>query len=73
MVNDGVRIASDAQAWALKPAQFGGGAGAFQPDFGKLGLPSSVTARSTAPLSGGTYAEPERRVHHLTVQRSQTS
>jgi hypothetical protein len=29
MINDGVRIASDAQAWALKPAQFGGGAGDF--------------------------------------------
>jgi len=26
MVNDGVRIASDAQAWRLKPAAFGGGA-----------------------------------------------
>ena len=26
MVNDGVRIASDAQAWKLKPAAFGGGA-----------------------------------------------
>ena len=24
MVNDGVRIASDIQAWALKPSQFGG-------------------------------------------------
>ena len=28
MVNDGVRIASDAQAWKLKPAAFGGGADA---------------------------------------------
>ena len=27
LVNDGVRIASDAQAWILKPAAFGGGAG----------------------------------------------
>ena len=26
LVNDGVRIASDAQAWRLKPAAFGGGA-----------------------------------------------
>jgi hypothetical protein len=25
LVNDGVRIASDAQAWKLKPAAFGGG------------------------------------------------
>ena len=29
MVNDGVRLASDAQAWALKPQAFGGGAGDF--------------------------------------------
>ena len=29
LVNDGVRIASDAQAWALKPAAFGGGDGEF--------------------------------------------
>jgi hypothetical protein len=29
LVNDGVRIASDAQAWALKPQAFGGGNGQF--------------------------------------------
>lgn len=28
MVNDAIRIASDAQAWKLKPAAFGGGASA---------------------------------------------
>ncbi len=28
LVNDAVRIASDAQAWKLKPAAFGGGADA---------------------------------------------
>ena len=28
-ISDGVRFASDAQAWALKPAAFGGGSGAF--------------------------------------------
>jgi len=28
LVNDGVRIASDAQAWKLKPAAFGGGSDA---------------------------------------------
>lgn len=27
LVNDGIRIASDAQAWKLKPQAFGGGAG----------------------------------------------
>jgi hypothetical protein len=29
LVNDGVRFASDAQAWALKPDAFGGGSGSF--------------------------------------------
>lgn len=29
LVNDGIRIASDAQAWALKPTAFGGGDGEF--------------------------------------------
>jgi hypothetical protein len=29
MVNDAIRIASDAQAWNLKPQAFGGGDGAF--------------------------------------------
>jgi hypothetical protein len=38
LVNDVVRIASDAQAWALKPAAFGGGANSFTGlDFGDLG------------------------------------
>ena len=47
MVNDGVRIASDAQAWALKPAQFGGGAGSFASiDLTKLGY-SEVTSTNS--------------------------
>ncbi len=29
LTNDAIRIASDAQAWALKPAAFGGGNGSF--------------------------------------------
>ena len=29
LINDGIRIASDAQAWALKPTAFGGGDGDF--------------------------------------------
>jgi hypothetical protein len=38
LVNDGVRIASDAQAWALKPTAFGGGNGSLAgADFGDLG------------------------------------
>ena len=30
LVNDGVRIAADAQVWALKPQAFGGGDGDFE-------------------------------------------
>ncbi len=38
LVNDGVRIASDAQAWVLKPQAFGGGDGATTGlDFNDLG------------------------------------
>ena len=32
LVNDAVRIASDGQAWKLKPAAFGGGADSADPD-----------------------------------------
>lgn len=41
MVNDALRIASDAQAWRLKPAAFGGGAGNV----------------STAPWTGLTFSQ----------------
>jgi hypothetical protein len=49
MVNDAIRIASDAQAWALKPTAFGGGEGDFQDGttdlhFGTLGYTDSDTA-----------------------------
>ena len=40
LVNDAIRIASDAQAWKLKPAAFGGGAGAVEwtgLNFGQIG------------------------------------
>lgn len=47
LVNDAVRIASDAQAWNLKPGAFGGGAGAFTGlSFDQLGYEASA---------GGTY------------------
>ena len=43
LVNDVVRIASDAQAWNLKPAAFGGGAGAFTGlSFEQLGYVSAL-------------------------------
>ena len=42
LVNDAVRIASDAQAWNLKPAAFGGGAGEFTDiSFEQLGYETS--------------------------------
>ncbi len=40
MVNDSIRIASDSQAWKLKPSAFGGGASATNwtgLDFGQMG------------------------------------
>lgn len=38
MVNDAVRIANDAQAWAMKPTAFGGGNNSFVGiDFERLG------------------------------------
>ena len=44
MVNDGIRIASDAQAWALKPEAFGGGEGKFdRPDLRTLGYAEDTT------------------------------
>ena len=47
LVNDGVRIASDTQAWVLKPQAFGGGDGD----------PSGVTFDALGyEASGGTYA-----------------
>ena len=47
MVNDGVRIASDIQAWVLKPQAFGGGDGD----------PTNVTLASLGyEVSGTTYS-----------------
>lgn len=53
LTNDGVRIASDAQAWKLKPAAFGGGAskvGFDSLDFADLGY--EVTAGLYENLNG---------------------
>ncbi|MEM1114933.1 MAG: hypothetical protein AAF845_01085 [Bacteroidota bacterium] len=57
LVNDGVRIASDAQAWALKPTAFGGGNGAFTgvafQDLGyTLGGGTGCTAAQYGNLNG---------------------
>lgn len=45
IVNDVIRIASDAQAWSLKPKAFGGGDGAFTGvTFEKLGYTTGTGA-----------------------------
>lgn len=53
LVNDAIRIASDIQAWKLKPTAFGGGAG--QSDFANLTLAQlgyEVTAGVYTNLNG---------------------
>ncbi len=55
MVNDAIRIASDAQAWKLKPGAFGGGASATNwtgLNFGQLGY-----TEGDQGLHPGTAAE----------------
>lgn len=53
LVTDALRIASDVQAWALKPTQFGGGGGAAalsdlsEDGFASIGYPASA---------GGSYS-----------------
>lgn len=58
LVNDGVRIASDAQAWALKPAAFGGGASSTLSavTFAALGYTTTGTGTATAYTNiNGSY------------------
>ena len=48
MTNDVIRIASDAQAWNLKPTAFGGGNGSFtNVSFEKLGYAASGTGAAS--------------------------
>ena len=55
MINDGIRIASDAQAWALKPTAFGGGEGKFTGlTLAKLGY--EVNGSSQYVNANGTYS-----------------
>jgi len=51
LVNDGVRIASDAQAWALKPQAFGGPDVAASEDIGDV----SFADLGYAATSAGVY------------------
>ena len=57
ITNDVIRIASDAQAWALKPAAFGGGNGKFDTvGLEKLGYTlatNGATAGNYGNLNGG--------------------
>jgi len=58
MVNDAIRIASDSQAWKLKPSAFGGGASASNwtgLDFGQMGY--TVDEQGLHP---GTDAEDDQ-------------
>ena len=70
LVTDGLRIVSDVQAWALKPAQFGGKPTAdaiSTVTWAKIGYPSSTgttytnvngTFSFTGPVSGVTCTAP---------------
>jgi hypothetical protein len=56
LVNDGVRIASDAQAWNLKPQAFGGGNGYFTDlEFEKLGYRVAGEGDEAARCEAGEY------------------
>ena len=56
MVNDGIRIASDAQAWTLKPKAFGGGNNSpANVDFADLGYTVDPSTPKTYPNVNGVY------------------
>lgn len=53
LVNDAIRIASDAQAWNLKPTAFGGGGGSFDGiTLEKLGYQTTEDANTYENLNG---------------------
>ena len=51
LVNDGVRIASDIQAWALKPGAFGGGANDFHQGTGTTPVALTMLGYDTADVT----------------------
>jgi len=62
LTNDGVRIASDAQAWKLKPAAFGGGADKSGFDglsLAQLGYTQEVAKGLDEDIDAGTAATPD--------------
>ena len=78
MVNDAIRIASDAQAWKLKPAAFGGGASETNwtnLDFGQIGYtvgdqglhPGTAAAATEYENLNGVYALSGQTTTDLTI------
>jgi hypothetical protein len=58
LVNDAIRIASDAQAWKLKPSAFGGGASAEDwtgLNFGQIGYTVGDTDLTAAEAGDADY------------------
>ena len=58
VVNDAIRIASDAQAWKLKPAAFGGGASAVEwtgLTFNQMGYSTGDQPYSSATATATEY------------------
>ncbi|NQV73619.1 hypothetical protein HQ496_10880 [bacterium] len=58
LVNDAIRVASDAQAWKLKPGAFGGGASAADwtgLNFGQIGYTVGDTALTAATAGDDDY------------------
>lgn len=56
LVNDGVRIASDAQAWKSKPAQFGGGADDAWNSFSWSDIGLEANANGNYDTPNGVFA-----------------
>lgn len=70
MVNDAIRIASDAQAWKLKPGAFGGGASATNWTglaFGQLGYAVGDQGLHPGTAAGATEYENLNGVYSLTL------
>lgn len=72
VVNDAIRIASDAQAWKLKPAAFGGGASAVEwtgLTFDQMGYETGDQPYSSAP-AGPTEYENLNAIYALSNQQA---
>jgi hypothetical protein len=75
LVNDAIRIASDAQAWKLKPAAFGGGASATNwtgLTFEQLGYETTTDANTYENLNG-EFVMSTQTADGLTITGQNTS